>query len=205
VRQEGGVLTTTGDPTVVSAESNPNKETPPQCEPKRLFYATSKAPVSYGVTRSVPGFQRRNQQLKQKSALSGQIAAVKAAWAAMKQKHARDAIFGYLEAVFELVMLYSRRNQADRLVRRVLKMERFPVQKMDPSSAIIRCTSEKVDRKTISRWSRALRFVANRKDPETPLKTFMIEAGGVNACADRYARHFGQGGRRDYSEDHGCA
>ena len=33
------------------------------------------------------------------------------------------------------------------------------------------------------------------KKPRTPLKTFMKEAGGVNACADLYARYFGRARR----------
>jgi hypothetical protein len=112
----------------------------------------------------------------------------------MKQKHARNAIFGYLQAVFELVMLYSRRGQIDSLVERVLKMEGFPVRKMETFSAIIRCTADSdIERKTVSRWSRALRFVAHHKDRGTPLKKFIIEAGGINACADRSALTLGRG------------
>jgi hypothetical protein len=33
------------------------------------------------------------------------------------------------------------------------------------------------------------------KKPRTPLKTFMKEPGGVNACADLYARYFGRARR----------
>lgn len=33
-----------------------------------------------------------------------------------------------------------------------------------------------------------LRYVAYCKKPRTRLKTFMTEAGGVNACADRYTK-----------------
>ena len=42
--------------------------------------------------------------------------------------------------------------------------------------------------RTVSKWARALRYVARCKVPPTQLKTFMKEAGGVNACADRYAK-----------------
>ena len=53
----------------------------------------------------------------------------------------------------------------------------------------------RVTNSTISKWARALRYVAQFKDPSTRLKAFMTEAGGVNACADRYAKYFGRGGR----------
>jgi hypothetical protein len=39
----------------------------------------------------------------------------------------------------------------------------------------------------ISKRARALRYVARCKKPGTPLKAFMTEAGGVNACNTRYA------------------
>ena len=67
----------------------------------------------------------------------------------------------------------------------------------DPFTAVIRCTSgDGVDSKTISKWARALRYVAHRKEPRTRLKTFMKEAGGVNACADLYAKYLGRSDER---------
>ena len=57
----------------------------------------------------------------------------------------------------------------------------------NPFTAVIRCTcDDNADSKTISKWARALRYVAHGKAPRTRLKAFMREAGGVNACADRY-------------------
>jgi hypothetical protein len=40
-----------------------------------------------------------------------------------------------------------------------------------------------------------LRYVAHCNVPRTRLKMFMKKAGGVNACADRYARCYGRGRR----------
>jgi hypothetical protein len=37
-----------------------------------------------------------------------------------------------------------------------------------------------------------LRYVARYKKSGMPLKTFMKEAGGVNACADLYAERLGR-------------
>jgi hypothetical protein len=59
----------------------------------------------------------------------------------------------------------------------------------DPFSAVIHCTcDENFDSKTISKWARALRYVAHCMVPRARLKTFMKEASGVNACATRYAK-----------------
>jgi hypothetical protein len=54
------------------------------------------------------------------------------------------------------------------------------------------CDREKLDNKTISKWSRALRYVAKFKKG-TPLKTFIKNRGGVNACAALFARVLGRG------------
>jgi hypothetical protein len=60
-----------------------------------------------------------------------------------------------------------------------------------------RCTSARhIGNKTISKWSRALWYVARCKKPNARLREFVKGLGGVNACADRYAKHFGRGHRR---------
>jgi hypothetical protein len=69
-------------------------------------------------------------------------------------------------------------------------------QNADPFATVIRCTCDgSLDNKTISKWARALRYVAYCLVPRTQLKAFMKEMGGVNACADRYARYYGRGRR----------
>jgi hypothetical protein len=59
---------------------------------------------------------------------------------------------------------------------------------LDPFAVVIRSTCDgKADNKTISKWSRALRYVARVKKPRRPLTTFMKNRGGINACAGLYA------------------
>jgi hypothetical protein len=52
-----------------------------------------------------------------------------------------------------------------------------------------------LDKRMISKWSRVLRFAAKYKDPSEPLNEFLKRNGGLNACAGRYARRLGRGGR----------
>jgi hypothetical protein len=109
----------------------------------------------------------------------------------------RDAVYGYLKAVFAVVVDCKGRRQTTRLLRRAFQFAGLPVDKnADPFAAVIRCTSERnVDNKTISKWARALRYVARCKKPGTPLKTFFKKMGGINSCADRYAIYLGRGRR----------
>ena len=105
---------------------------------------------------------------------------------------ARDAVYGYLEAVLAIVMHYKVRRKTKKLLRHAFKSAGLSFHKnADPFTAIIRCTSgHSADSKTVSKWARALRYVARCKAPPIRLKTFMKEAGGVNACADGYAKYF---------------
>jgi hypothetical protein len=109
----------------------------------------------------------------------------------------RDAVYGYLDAVFAIVEHYRARRRTKRLLWRAAKFSGLPVESnADPFAFVIRCTSaDDVDSKTISKWARALRYVAHCNVPRTRLKMFMKKAGGVNACADRYARCYGRSRR----------
>jgi hypothetical protein len=115
-----------------------------------------------------------------------------------KSSRKRDAVYGYLEAVFGIVMHYKVRRRTNRLLRHAFEFAHLPFDKnADAFAAIIRCTCcGGVDGKTISKWSRALRYASRRKKPEMRLKTFMKEVGGINSCANLYTKHFGQGQSR---------
>jgi hypothetical protein len=93
---------------------------------------------------------------------------------------ARDAVYGYLEAVFAIVEHYKVRRRTNRLLRHAFKFANLPFDRnADPFTAVIRCTCDgAADNKIISKWARALRYVAHCKKPRTRLKTFMKKAGG---------------------------
>jgi hypothetical protein len=114
----------------------------------------------------------------------------------IRRRH--DAIYGYLEAVFAIVMHYKVRRRTTRLIRHAFKCaDRSFDKNADSFTAVIRCTSERdIDAKTVSKYARALRYAARRKQPRMRLKKFMKKAGGVNACANLYAKHFGRGQSR---------
>jgi hypothetical protein len=102
----------------------------------------------------------------------------------------RDAVYEYLAAVFGIVTHYKVRRRTNRLLRHAFEFANLPFDKnADPFSAVVRCTcGNTVDPKTISKWARALRYVRYCKTAQQPLKKFMTAAGGVNGCADRYAK-----------------
>ena len=120
---------------------------------------------------------------------------VHCAWGEFQTDRTRDAVYEYLAAVFDLVMHFKVRRRTKKLLRQTSKFGNVAVDKnADPFTAVIHCTSERaIDNKTVSKYARALRYAARHKEPDMRLKTFMKEAGGVNACANLYAKHFGRG------------
>jgi hypothetical protein len=55
---------------------------------------------------------------------------------------------------------------------------------------VIFCTADsaKVDKRTRSKWSRVMRYAIEYKSPSEPLAAFIQRKGGINKCAERFAR-----------------
>jgi hypothetical protein len=133
---------------------------------------------------------RQAESQTRKTRLRRWLEKVRVAWDDFQASRRRDAVAGFLQEIFKVVEHYRVRRRTKRLLRSAFEFANLPFdQNADPFSVVIRCTyGGDVDNKTISKWSRALRYASRRKAPDMRLKTFMKEAGGVNACADRYAR-----------------
>jgi hypothetical protein len=132
-------------------------------------------------TLELPIARRPNRQAKsqtRQARLRRWLEKVHRAWCDFQSSRRRDGVYEYLEAVFAIVEHYRVRRRTKRLLRRAFEFANLPLEKQ----ANARCTSDRdIDSKTISKWARALRYVARRKGPDMRLKTFMKEAGGVNA------------------------
>jgi hypothetical protein len=148
------------------------------------------APIPRPVYRSDHKAQRQSAEDR----LRQRLGTVCNAWDDFQECRKRDAVYGYLKAVFALVVDCKGRRETKRLLRRAFQFAGLPVDKhADTFAAVIRCTSERnIDNKTISKWARALRYAAHCKVPRKRLKTFMKKMGGVNSCADRWSQCFGR-------------
>jgi len=132
-------------------------------------------------------------------ALQANLERLEREWENYQTSRDRDGIYRYLSPLFELVEWWARDRKDMEYARRALRLQRRPpVPKIaEPLAAIIFCTAdwEKVDFRTRSKWSRALRYAAEYKDLDEPLRDFIKRKGGLNKCAARYARRLGRGGR----------
>jgi len=119
-------------------------------------------------------------------------------WEIVQESRDRDAIYGYLTAVFELVVCWAKEGMAVRRACRALYLRRHSSEREpEPFAAVILCTADrgKLDDRTRSKWSRVLRYAAEYKGLDEPLRDFIKRKGGLNKCAARFTRRLGRGGR----------
>ena len=145
------------------------------------FWLTSsrlRAPVQDGVPYTT-------------QALRHDLSRVRIAWEDCQSSRDRNAIYGYLSAVFDLVMWWKAEDRAISRARRALHLLGLDLPTTDePFAAIIFCASDrqKVDKRMRSKWSRMMRYAAEYKSTSEPLAAFVQRKGGINACASRFTQ-----------------
>ena len=123
-------------------------------------------------------------------ALRQDLMRVQNAWDDSQARRERDAIYTYLTAVFELVAWWAAEKRALERAQKALRLRHIiPFDHEEPFAAVIRSTADpaKVDKRTRSKWSRALRYALAYKPPSEPLDKFMKRKGGINSCAAMFA------------------
>jgi hypothetical protein len=131
-------------------------------------------------------------------ALRQDLLRVRLAWEDCQTSRGSNAIYGYLTAVFDLVMWWAAEGRAISRARWALQLRHLGLPTTDePFAAIILVTSDpaKVDRRTRSKWSRVLRYAMAYKPVAEPLAAFVQRKGGINDCAARFTRWLGRRGR----------
>jgi hypothetical protein len=114
-------------------------------------------------------------------ALRQDLLRVRNAWEESQASRDRDAIYGYLTAVFNLVAWWTAEHRALERAHKALRLHRMcPFDDEEPFAAIIRCTADpaKVDKRTRSKWSRALWYA---------LRYNRIPSRSINSSSGRAA------------------
>jgi hypothetical protein len=129
-----------------------------------------------------------------REALRQDLTRVRIAWDECQSSRDRNAIYGYLTVVFDLVMCWAAEDRTISRARWALQLRGVDLPTTDePFAAVILCTAdrEKVDKRTRSKWSRVLRYAAEYKTDAQPLAAFVQRRGGINECAERFTRCLG--------------
>jgi hypothetical protein len=132
-------------------------------------------------------------------ALHQDLQRVRNAWECAQSSRDRNAIYGYLTAVYGLVTWWAMEGQDLARARRALRLQRLEVSDREDSlAAVIRCTADptKADKRTRSKWSRVMRYAASYKPDYEPLDQFILRKGGINECAARFSRQLGRSCRQ---------
>jgi hypothetical protein len=130
-------------------------------------------------------------------ALREDLLRVRNTWDDCQASRDRDAIYGFLSAVFDLVAWWTADRRALDRARWALRLRNIdPSDHDEPFAAVIFCTSDpaKVDKRTRSKWSRVLRYALKYKSDSEPLDQFIKRKGGINKCASRFAHCLGRRG-----------
>jgi hypothetical protein len=130
-----------------------------------------------------------------REALRQDLTRVRIAWEHCQTSRDRNAIYGYLTAVFDPVMWWAAEDRAISRARWALQLQGLDLPTTDePFAAIILATAdpEKVDKRTRSKWSRVLRYAMEHKTNAEPLAAFIRRKGGINKCAERFTRCLGR-------------
>ena len=118
-----------------------------------------------------------------------QFAQARKAWVRYQSTRQRDAVYGYLSAVFQVVQRWAMLGHTRTCSLHALTAanRRGAIRTRDPFAIVIFCTSDPqvVDARTRSKWSRALRFAARCKPHAQELGAFIKSRGGLNECAAR--------------------
>jgi hypothetical protein len=116
-------------------------------------------------------------------------------WEMAQASRDRGAIYRYLTAVFEIVMVWAREGKAVKRANRALHLRGYSsVREPEPFAAVILCATDRgeVDERTRSKWSRVLRYATEFKDLKEPPRDFIKRKGGINKCAARFSRRLGR-------------
>jgi hypothetical protein len=146
-------------------------------------------PAYFWLTSSRLKPSVRNDVPYTTEAIKQDLLRVRNAWEECQASRKRDAIYTYLTAVFDLVAWWTAEGHARERAHKALRLRRICLfDGEEPFAAIIRCTADpaKVDKRTRSKWSRALRYALACKSATETLDRFMKRKGGINECAGHF-------------------
>ena len=133
------------------------------------------------------GVHRISPEPNVQQVVERQFAHARRAWVPYRSTRQRDAVYGYLGVVFEIVQRWKMLGHTRACSLQALSAAKLHgrVRSRDPFAIVIFCTSDPLtlDARTSSKWLKALRFAERSKRNGQDLRQFMKKKGGLNECA----------------------
>lgn len=122
-----------------------------------------------------------------RKSLERDLERLRQAWQDSQQTRIRESVYRYLTAVFELSQVWEAEDSLVKRAEGALQLM-FPRTTLtgDPHSLLILCTADRTHRRTVSKWSRVLRFASQAKKTEETFKEFVRRHGGINQAASTF-------------------
>src|ERR1035437_4594642 len=114
------------------------------------------------------------------------IKKAKEAWAKYQEnsKYKQNAVYGYLQVVFDLVQQWKKGGMADEYSLKALKQHEWTIQmKADPYARVIYCSSDAEPKKR-SKWAIIMQWVAEHNKNARSFTEFVTKNGGLNKCVE---------------------
>jgi hypothetical protein len=104
------------------------------------------------------------------------------------REYDKNAVYGYLTVVFDLVQQWKKKGVAPEYSLKALKRHDDSAYKMkpDPYARVIYCSSDD-EPKMRSKWANIMQWVAENNKNARPFTEFVNNNGGLNKCAERAA------------------
>jgi Zn-dependent oligopeptidase len=118
------------------------------------------------------------------SVLKLELEQLRVVWRQVQHTRQRDAVYEFLEAVYNVVSRFNRAGDGRKLLRKLHRLDHRLKRIQEPYSAVIHyVTDHTVDSRTRSKWSRLMRFAERTKKRSKLLEDFIRRNGGINECA----------------------
>ena len=120
------------------------------------------------------------------SVLNVELEQLRHVWRQVQHTRQRDAVYEFLEAVYDVVSKFNRAGDGRKLLRKLHRLDHRLTRIQEPYAAAIYFASDySVDNRTRSKWSRLMRFAERTKKRTELLEDFIPRNGGINECASR--------------------
>lgn len=99
----------------------------------------------------------------------------------------KNAVYGYLQVVFDLVQQWEKKGRADEYSLKALKRHDDSAYRMkpDPYARVIYCSTGTWDNpKMRSKWANVMQWVADNNKKARSFTEFVTKNGGLNKCRD---------------------
>jgi hypothetical protein len=116
------------------------------------------------------------------------------AWKKYRNSRRRNAIYKFLQTIFEIVAVWQQVKNVEGIFQRVPHWTSNSKPAKEPYTPLLTAAAhpKKIDRRTLCKWASIMIYADYYKSPAVSLARFVRKRNGINACAALYTRRLGR-------------